>query len=159
MTHGKTALLVFASIVCFAAIAAAADESHPMGQNVAQMKFVKFPNFPSCATGAVVNGDPGKGPSIILAKMSSGCTIPWHWHTPVEHLMMVSGTAHLETKDGKPFTLRAGGFTMLPSKHVHNFKCTSSCLMYVYSDGPFDIHYVDKEGNEISFEDATHAKH
>ena len=156
MSYRRTALFVATLLLCVTAIAVA-DESHPMGQNVAQMKFVKFPNFPSCATGAVVNGDPGKGPSIILAKMTSGCSIPWHWHTPAEHLMMVSGSARLETKGGKPFTLRAGGFTMLPSKHVHNFKATSACLMYVYSDAPFDIHYVNKDGNEISFEDATHA--
>jgi quercetin dioxygenase-like cupin family protein len=157
MTHGRTIPLVLALILCFAAFAWA-DEMHPMGQNPAQMKFTKFPNFPSCATGAVVNGDPAKGPSIILAKMTAGCTIPWHWHTPAEHLMMVSGSARLETKDGKPFTLRTGGFSMLPPHHVHNFHANTACTMYVYSDAPFDIHYVNAEGSEISFDDAMHAK-
>jgi hypothetical protein len=39
--------------------------------------------------------------------------VRWHWHTPNEHLMLVSGRARQE------------------------------CVMYVHSDGPFDIHYVD----------------
>ncbi|HEY6137914.1 MAG TPA: cupin domain-containing protein [Thermoanaerobaculia bacterium] len=122
------------------------------------MTFTKFPNFPSCATGAVVNGDSAKGPSIILAKMTAGCTIPWHWHPAGEHLMMVSGSARLGSKDGTPFTLRSGGFSMLPPHHVHDFHALAACTMYVYSDGPFEIHYVNAEGNEISFDDATHAK-
>lgn len=157
MTHGRTGLLVLALILGFAAFAWG-DEMHPAGQNPAQMKFMKFPNLPSCATGAVVNGDPGKGSSIILAKMSAGCTIPWHWHTPGEHLMMVSGSARLGSKDGKPFTLRTGGFSMLPPHHVHDFHANTACTLYIYSDAPFDIHYVNAEGNEISFDDATHAK-
>src|SRR5581483_12102024 len=28
-----------------------------------------------------------KGASIILAKVAAGCTIPWHWHAPNEHLI------------------------------------------------------------------------
>ena len=64
--------------------------------------------------------------------------------------MIVSGVARLETKDGKPLTLRAGGFALMPSRHVHRFRCTSSCVLYVYSDAAFDIHYVDGNGKEIS---------
>ena len=28
-------------------------------------------------------------------------------------------------------------------RHVHQFSCLKDCVMYVHSDGPFDIHYVD----------------
>ena len=59
---------------------------------------------------------------------------------------------------GKPFTLRTGGFSMLPAHHVHEFHATTACTLYIYSDAPFDIHYVNAEGNEISFDDAAHAK-
>ena len=71
--------------------------------------------------------------------------------------MLVSGVARVEAKDGKLFTLQAGGFAMMPSRHVHQFRCTSACRMYVYSDAPFDIHYVDGQGQEISPADALKA--
>jgi len=127
---------------------------HAAGQNMADMKFVTFPGMPACATGSVQSGDPAKGPSIILAKAAAGCSFPWHWHTSNEHLMMVTGVARLETKDGKPLLLQAGGFAMMPSRHVHRFRCTSACALYVYSDAAFDIHYVDGQGKEISPDDA-----
>jgi len=68
--------------------------------------------------------------------------------------MMVSGVARVEMKDGTPLTLRAGGFTMLPSRHVHQFRCEQDCLLYIYSDVAFDIHYVNGQGTEISPADA-----
>jgi quercetin dioxygenase-like cupin family protein len=121
------------------------------------MKFVTVPGLPACALNSVQSGDPTKGPSIILAKVATGCTIPWHWHTPNEHLMMVSGVARVEMKDVKPFTLRGGGFAMLPSRHVHQFRCDRDCLFYVYSDAAFDIHYVDGQGKEITPDEALKA--
>lgn len=124
------------------------------GRNVAEMKFTSIPGLPTCGTGSVQSGDPAKGPSIILAKMTAGCTIPWHWHSPTEHVMLVSGVAQVEMKDSKPLQLQAGGYAMLPSRHVHQFRCEQACLLYVHSDGPFDIHYVDAKGNEIPPADA-----
>jgi len=105
----------------------------------------------------VQSGDPAKGPSIILAKVAAGCSIPWHWHTPNEHLMIVSGAARLEMKDGKPLTLQAGGFAMMPSRHVHQFRCDRPCVLYIYSDVALDIHYVDGKGKEISPAEALKA--
>lgn len=151
----KLSLFPLALLVCLSGAALADD--HPTTVNVAQAKWMKFPGFPTCAPGSVVNGDPSKGPSIILAKGSAGCVVPWHWHTPNEHLMMISGTARLQTKDGKPSTLRAGGYAMMPSHHQHQFTCTTACMLYVYSDTAFDIHYLNAAGAEISPEEAMKA--
>ena len=60
----------------------------------------------------------------------------------------------MEMKDGKPVTLRAGGFALMPSKHVHRFSCVKSCTFFVHSDSAFDIHYVDGQGQEISLDEA-----
>jgi quercetin dioxygenase-like cupin family protein len=126
-----------------------------VGQNVADMKLIPFAGLPSCALGSVVNGDPGKGPAIIFAKTSTGCAVPWHWHTPSENLMIVKGVARLEMQSGRaPIMLRAGGYARMPAKHIHRFRCTSSCEFYVYSDGAFDIHYVDGKGRDITPDEA-----
>jgi len=91
---------------------------------------------------------------MIVAKAMTGCVFPWHWHTPNEHVIIVSGMASLQMKDAKPVTLTAGAFALMPSHHVHQFKCPRTCVLYVYSDAAFDMHYVDKQGNEISPADA-----
>lgn len=148
-------LFMLTFILC---LSAAAQEgqmaSQSPGQNVDEMKFGPVPGLPTCTTAAVQKGDPSKGASILLAKTSSGCSIPWHWHTPNEHLMLVKGVARVEMKDGKPLTLREGGFALMPARHVHQFVCETTCLLYVYSDGAFDIHYVDTQGKEIPPADA-----
>lgn len=131
--------------------------NQPAGWNMTDMKFEMVPGLPTCAQASVQSGDPAKGPSIILAKVATGCTIPWHWHTPNEKVMMVSGVGHMDMKDGKSLTLEAGGFAAMPSRHVHQFHCDSSCVQFIYSDSAFDIHYVNEQGKEIPPLDAMKA--
>ena len=120
----------------------------------ANAKFVNFPGLPTCMTGSVENGDPSKGGSVILVKAASGCKVPWHWHTPTEQLMVVSGSGKGEMKDGSPVMLHTGDFLSLPAKGVHQFTCLRACSFFLSNDGAFDIHYVDASGQEISPEEA-----
>lgn len=158
MNHGRHwwSAIVVILVISLTGVAAA-DEMHPVARNMNSVKFVNFPAFPTCAPGAVQSGDPAKGPSIILAKGSAGCVVPWHWHTPTEQLMIVSGKARLEAKGGTATILRAGGFAVMPSHHVHRFACVTDCVLYIYSDTAFDIHYVDAAGNELAPEAALKA--
>lgn len=160
MSH-RFFVLFFLFCCCFAAAAFAQQTSsdQPMMTNMSEAKFANLPGLPTCATGAVQSGDPSSGPSVILAKATAGCIFPWHWHTPTEQVMMVSGTAHLTPKDGKKTTLKAGAFASLPSHHIHLFHCATQCVLFVHSDGAFDMHYVDEQGNEITAEDALKAVH
>jgi quercetin dioxygenase-like cupin family protein len=138
----------------------AQEGAQPAYAAAATAKFSAFPGVPECAMGAVAQGDPAKGNAVILLKTKTGCLIPWHWHTPSERLIMVSGRAKVEMKDGTPATLRAGDFLNLESKHVHQFTClAAACMLYdVTGDAPFDIHYVDASGSEISADQALKAK-
>jgi len=68
--------------------------------------------------------------------------------------MIVSGAATLQMKDAKAISLQAGAFALMPSHHVHQIRCLRACALYIYSDTAFDIHYVDKQGNEITPADA-----
>jgi len=117
-------------------------------------KFANLPGLPTCASAAVQNGDPSKGPAVLLMKASAGCTIPWHWHTAGENLMMVSGRAKAEMKGGKTVDLKSGDYVKMPGKSVHQFAAVSAMMMFIAIDGPFDIHYVDASGNEIPSDQA-----
>jgi quercetin dioxygenase-like cupin family protein len=128
-------------------------------RKVSENKFAPLPGLPACATLAVESGDPAKGPSVILLKGPAGCMIPWHWHTPTEQVMIVSGSVKVEMKDtGRNSVLGPGGYAMMPSKHVHQFTCASACAAFVSSDAAFDIHYVDAKGGEIPPEAALSKK-
>lgn len=117
-------------------------------------KFVNLPNLPSCMTVAVQRGDPSKGPSVLLLKFLAGCTVPWHWHTAGESLILVSGTGKAEMKDGQPAAMQKGDYVYLPGKMIHQFTATAPAMMFDLPDGAFDIHYVNKAGSEIPFSDA-----
>jgi quercetin dioxygenase-like cupin family protein len=136
---------------------AQAKGAMPMATNPATLKYGPLPSIPACATGAAVHGDPMKGEFVLLIKTTSGCTVPMHWHTANEQVGMVSGTGSLAMTKGKPQAMTAGSYIYLPAKNVHSFTCTVGCTFFLAGDAMFDIHYVDKKGKEISFEQATGA--
>ena len=122
----------------------------------ASAKFSAIPIAPACFTVAVEKGDPGTGPSVILAKFTPGCVAPFHWHTPSETAMLVSGSLELQMRDEKAMVAHHGDFVYLPAHHVHRATClgTAPCFVFLSSDAAFDIHWVDAAGNEISLETA-----
>jgi quercetin dioxygenase-like cupin family protein len=157
MRSTRRCLLGLSVLVAMSMAAQDSDKSSYVPE--ATSKFANFPSIPECFMGAVQQGDPSKGDAVLLLKGKTGCVVPWHWHTPIERLMMVSGRARVEMKDGSPAMLRAGDFLNLTAKHAHKFSCLASCMLFDVSSGtPFDIHYVDDGGNEIPPEQALKAK-
>jgi quercetin dioxygenase-like cupin family protein len=141
-------LFLMAFVGC-AIVTSTAQGEKPVVATPATSKFGELPVLPSCATFAPQHGDPTKGAATILIKSTSGCVIPWHWHTAAEQLMFVSGTAKIEMEGSSAHTLNKGDFVLLPAKHHHQFTCTANCLFFNSIDDAFDIHYLDKAGNEI----------
>ena len=121
---------------------------------MASSKFMTLPMLPACMTLSAQRGDPMKGPAVLLLKFTSGCVVPWHWHTANENLMMVSGKARGEMKPGGAHMLTSGDYLYLAGKQVHQFTCISSCVVFDVIDGAFDIHYVNADGKEITPEEA-----
>jgi quercetin dioxygenase-like cupin family protein len=111
---------------------------------------VHMPGTPDCFVMATEQGDPNKEASILKMKGSAGCAVPWHWHPATENIMMVSGTAETQVKGEKPVQLEQGSFLSVPPKHAMNFVCVQECTLFVYTDGPFAMHYVDEAGREIT---------
>ena len=138
---------------------AQAQEDKPLVNLAASAKFGPAPNAPECFTIAVERGNPASGPSVILARFAPACTAPFHWHTPSETAMMVSGSLEIQMKDEKPLVARRGDFAYLPSRHVHRATClgVAPCLVFLSADAPFDIHWVDGAGQEISLDAALKA--
>ena len=139
---------------------AAQDADQPLVSPKAGAKFTAIPNAPECFTIAVEKGDPTKGASVILARFAPHCVAPYHWHTPSETAMIVSGTLETQMKGDKAMLARSGDFLYLPSHHVHRATCngTVPCMVFLTSDAAFDIHWVDADGKEIPSEEALKSR-
>lgn len=159
MKFGSRVLLFALSAISLSlAGRATAQESQdkPVVAPAASAKFSAIPDAPKCFTIAVDKGDPAKGASVILARFAPGCVAPFHWHTPSETAMLVSGALELQMKDDKAIVAHRGDYFYLPSHHVHRATCrgTAPCLVFLTSDAAFDVHWVDDSGKEISLEEA-----
>ena len=146
--------LVLSMFAVGAGLQNASAQDKMMYAGKATSKFVNFPGLPKCLMGSVQSGDPATGASVILAKAATGCVIPWHWHSASEQLMIVSGSARLAMKEGAPTTAHSGDYASLPAKQAHQFTCLAACTFFILPSGAFDIHYVDKDGKEISPDEA-----
>jgi quercetin dioxygenase-like cupin family protein len=125
----------------------------------ATTKFGNHPALPTCVTIAVQDGDPATAHSIIMIKFQPGCTIPWHWHTPNERLIILSGSGKADMKDMPSTSLHPGDVLVMPARGIHQFHALSAVTLFDISDAPFDIHYVDASGKEIPVEAALKPVH
>jgi quercetin dioxygenase-like cupin family protein len=129
-------------------------EESPMEKHLADSKFAPIPNAPDCFLAVIEHGQPDKEASVMLMKASTGCAVPWHWHISNEQIMMLKGTARAQVRGDKDVVLQSGDYFLVPPHHVMRFACATSCTLFVYTGGPFEIHYVDESGKEISPEEA-----
>ena len=156
----RVLLLVLAAVTAISLpyrSAAQGMDNKPIVSPAATAKFGAVANAPACFTVAVERGDPSAGPSVMLARFAPGCVAPFHWHTPSETAMVVSGALEVQMKDDKAFVAHHGDYVFLPGHHVHRATCSASapCLVFLSSDGAFDVHWVDAAGQEISLEAAV----
>jgi uncharacterized RmlC-like cupin family protein len=148
-------LVVLLTVPVFAQSSSAADEMVYSAKSTA--KFIKLPVLPQCASIAVRRGDPNSGPADLLLRATTGCKIPWHWHTATETLYCVGGRARVEMRGGPSHVANASDYVYLPAKQPHQFTCLSQCSLFLSTSAAFDIHYIDAEGNEIKPEEALKA--
>jgi quercetin dioxygenase-like cupin family protein len=156
-------LLVSASAITPAFAGApepAAEMAHAvLLQRPSDAKFIAVPGVPECTTMAPLHGDMSKGPATLMVRMTAGCMVPYHWHTPSEEMIVLQGAPLAQMRGERPVMLKVGSYSQLPSPHAHRFRCTSKvdCLLFLVADAAFDIHFVDDAGVEISTEAALAA--
>ena len=151
-------LCVLLLLVALTSLLAAQDTSAMGVASPAKSKFVNLPGLPTCMTVSVLHGDPSKGPATLLLKFTPGCSVPWHWHTAAENLILASGAGTAQMKDGQPMAMKAGDYLYLAAKSIHRFTANTAVYLYDMPDGAFDIHYVDVSGNEIPSDKALAAQ-
>jgi len=134
-------------------------KEQPMLTRFKDVKFEHLPFLPDCLMIYSEHGDPLTGPSHIISRMTPGCVIPWHWHSPNEYMLIVSGAFENQPRGESAFVMYSGDYAYLPSHHQHRGMCRGpeSCIGYLYSDAASDVHWIDEQGQDISVTDALKA--
>ena len=127
---------------CPAALAeTAAEPALAFASKDASLKWGPCPDFiPKGCEIAVLHGDPAKPNADIFFKVPANFTIPHHWHTSAERMVLVSGKLQVTYDGQKPTTLKPGMYAYGPAKLPHKAVCGKGdpCVLFIAFEGPVD---------------------
>ena len=97
---------------------------------------------------AVLHGDPAKDNVDVFFKVPAKSTIPIHWHTSAERMVLVAGELHVTYDGQKMVTLKPGTYAYGPAKRTHSGFCASSdpCVLFIAFESPLDAFPVEDKG-------------
>ena len=105
------------------------------------------PGLPSGARGAIVEGDPSKGPFTAQLDMADGYEIRPHTHPTSERLRTMEGTIMMgmgkQWDNGKLKAHVKGAEMSLGAREPHFLRAQGRTIVEVKSSGPFQINYVN----------------
>lgn len=107
------------------------------------------PALPAGSQFAVLEGDPSKAGSsfTIRVKFPNGYTVPPHWHTTDENVVVLKGTLMLGLGDKLDKTagkeLQAGSYARMPQGMRHSAWTKGETIIQIYGIGPFEVNYVN----------------
>ncbi len=127
----------------------AQEEALTRSASDAQLKWGPCPPFLPKGCGiAVLHGDPAKDNVDVFLKVPAKSTIPLHWHTSAERMILVAGELHVTYDGQKKAVLRMGTYAYGPAKRPHKAFCASAvpCVLFIAFESPLDAVSVEKAG-------------
>jgi hypothetical protein len=137
----------FGFVMLAGLLSTSAETSHTGSvKPLTSIKFEKDEDV-ACLQSALETGDPVSGPSTFILKAPPKCSVPWHYHTAGEQLIVIRGSVFTEMKGIPAAVLEAGGFAEMPGKELHQFSCQekAECLIIVAFDKPYDIFWASEK--------------
>lgn len=117
------------------------EKAHTWTYKDPQLKWGPCPAFmPKGCSIAVLNGDPAKDNVDVFLKVPAGSTIPPHWHTSAERMILVSGTLHVNYEGQDKLIMKPGTYAYGPAKLPHKASCNGreSCVLFIAFESPLD---------------------
>lgn len=89
---------------------------------------------------AVLHGDPALANADVFFKVPGDFTIPHHWHSSAERMVLVSGTLQVSYDGQEPRTLRPGMYAYGPARLGHSAVCAPGepCILFIAFEAPVD---------------------
>jgi quercetin dioxygenase-like cupin family protein len=97
---------------------------------------------------AVLHGDPAKDNLDVLLKVPGKSTLPLHWHTSAERMILVAGEMHVTYEGQAKAVLKPGMYAYGPAKLPHEAVCASAdpCVLFIAFESPLDAVPVENSG-------------
>jgi uncharacterized RmlC-like cupin family protein len=121
--------------------APAAEPATTQSADDPQLKWGPCPPFLPQGCGiAVLHGDPAKDNLDVFLKVPAKSTIPLHWHTSPERMVLAAGELHVTYDGQKTAILKQGTYAYGPAKHPHQGYCASAtpCVLFIAFESPLD---------------------
>jgi len=89
---------------------------------------------------AVLQGNPEEHNADVFFKLQGGTTVPHHWHTSAERMILISGELHVDYDGQDPVVMRPGTYAYGPAKLPHVTTCISDepCILFIAFEEPVD---------------------
>lgn len=96
---------------------------------------------------SLLHGDPSKNNLDIFFKVPADFTIPHHWHTSAERMVLVSGKMTVTYDNQKTEVLEVGTYAYGPAKRPHTAYCEKGdpCVLFIAFEEPLDAFEIIKE--------------
>jgi len=106
-----------------------------------QLQWGPCPSFLPKGCGiAVLHGDPAKDNLDVFLKVPAKSSLPLHWHTSAERMVLVAGELHVTYDGQKMAVLKPGTYAYGPAKRPHKGFCASAvpCVLFIAFESPLD---------------------
>ena len=139
----RCSLLFLSSLIGSVANAQVAAQEQALTRTAggADLKWAPCPPFLPKGCGiAVLHGDPAKDNVDVFFKVPGNSTIPLHWHTSAERMVLVAGELHVTYDGQKTAVLKPGTYAYGPAKQPHKAFCASAvpCVLFIAFESPLD---------------------
>jgi quercetin dioxygenase-like cupin family protein len=138
---GSVALLAATFAFPVAAQDAAADQPIARNANDPALVWGPCPDFmPTGCALTVLRGDPTKPNADVFFKVPAGATLPVHWHTSAERMVLIAGELQVTFAGQPPAVLKPGTYAYGPAKRAHGGACVSAmpCILFIAFEAPVD---------------------
>lgn len=115
--------------------------------NDADLQWGPCPAFmPEGCKVAVLHGDPAQDNLDVFFKAPGKATIPLHWHTSAERMILIAGELHVTYDGQETAILKPGTYAYGPAKRPHDAYCASDadCVLFIAFESPLDAVPVEK---------------
>ena len=129
--------LIWGSILAAAIAVAPVSAQEPSLTRTAkdpQLEWGPCPPFLPKGCGiAVLHGDPARSNADIFLRVPANSSIPRHWHTSAERMVLVSGELHVTYDGQKTTVMKPGSYAYGPAKLPHKAECRKAgpCVLFI----------------------------
>lgn len=142
-------VVVIGSLLCSLALAASFAQAQEPVQEQATTQTADDPDLqwgpcppflPEGCAIAILHGDPAKENLDVFFKVPAKATIPLHWHTSAERMVLVAGELHVTYEGQGKAILKPGTYAYGPAKRPHDGYCASevACVLFIAFESPLD---------------------